>query len=125
MTRPYDPAKHGYARVWSGANAEARVAGVVDGHDSNPPRARSSFPTAEAAEVYRTAYLEHWNGTTVGLFPRPKLQLDARLPAREDADQVVADHPGPPMPQCAAADAPAGHQYGPQAALFETPEVDR
>jgi hypothetical protein len=65
--RVYDPAKHGRARRWSGANAEARVRGTVDGYDGNPPRARGSFATAEAAEVYRVAYLEYFRGQ-VGLF---------------------------------------------------------
>lgn len=65
--RAYDAAKHGRARRWSGANAEARCQGVVDGYNGNPRRARGSFPTAEAAEVYRVAYLEYFGGQ-VGLF---------------------------------------------------------
>ena len=65
--RTYDPAIHGRARVWTGANAEARCQGEVDGYNGNPPRARSSFPTSEAAEVYRIAYLEYFRGQ-VGLF---------------------------------------------------------
>lgn len=65
--RAYDPARHGRARRWSGANAEARCQGVVDGYHGNPRRARGSFPTAEAAEVYRIAYLEYFRGQA-GLF---------------------------------------------------------
>ena len=74
--RAYDTATHGRARAWSGANAEARCSGVVDGYNRNPPRARASFPTAEAAEVYRTAYLEYWNGEEVALFATPEKGRD-------------------------------------------------
>ena len=74
--RSYDPIRHGRARVWSGANAEAHCQGVVDGYHRDPPRPRGSFPTAEAAEVYRLAYLEHWNGAEVALFARPQQGRD-------------------------------------------------
>lgn len=62
------PPTTGHVRIWSGVNAEARHQGVIDGWNGNPPRPRGSFPTEEAAEVYRIGYLEHFRGQ-IGLFP--------------------------------------------------------
>lgn len=61
------PPKQGHVRIWSGVNAEARHQGVLDGYHGNPRRPRDSFPTEEAAEVYRIGYLEYFSGQ-VGLF---------------------------------------------------------
>lgn len=99
--RAYDPATHGRARIWSGVNAEARCQGVVDGYNGNPRRARGSFPTAEAAEVYRVAYLEYFRGQA-GLF-----------------DAKGTQPPRPPSSTPAAA-SPEGDWIDPQGALFDS-----
>ena len=61
------PPKQGHVRIWSGVNAEARHQGVLDGYHGNPPRPRDSFPSEEAAQVYRVGYLEYFRGQ-IGLF---------------------------------------------------------
>lgn len=56
--REYDPAKHGRARVFSGACADARVEGTVDGYHGRPGTRAAKYHGL-ARQVYIEAYREH------------------------------------------------------------------